>query len=482
MGSNVFGQGIVNKEKESIIATPEVIEKIGIARAKSNGEDLYYSSSYNEIAVNSKPCGIVIIGLGEKDLNIYYEEAQKLAAEMNLPLHYVDTMQYKDNLSDSDKNYIAFHSVVSFFGISNPETLVKMDEIQFSEINKLADIYKEQISEIFLSLKKNGNFSRENLVQMMNSVIDRTKLSERMNELLDNVNKNTNADFIATKDIDEVARIHSDSRYINWRMEYVDGEYRFYSPNYKKQELQSENLHTEKKDSETYLTLEELEPLLSEQGYMCLGHGTGRFGDSDEVVDAIFSKGLRTKDNSLYFTTIGLSTPTPEIKKQYQELGLPEPSIEDLKNQFNNWQHQDSKKIIIARVPTDYINMTGDRSDLDGEMYGAFMIEESSANGKTTNYLDPKFIVGCFDVDKQLVKLNSSFERTLSPATINELKSRYIKALEKTKARIQRAEQIIEQPVSEQQMPSFEQIAESYDSFDFPEIEWEDTHTVGKSR
>lgn len=195
---------------------------------------------------------------------------------------------------------------------------------------------------------------------------------------------------------------------------------------------------TTQTQEKTYVTLEQLEPLLSESGYMCYGHGTGRKGNSDEVVDAIFSEGLRTKNNSLYYTTLGLSTPTPEMKEQLKEIGLPEPTLEDLKKQFNNWQHQDSKKIIIARVPTEYINKAGDRSDLDGEMFGAFYTQKPQPNGQETNYLDPKFIVGCFDVDKQAVRLNNNFERTLTPETIERLKDGYRKTLDKTNARKER--------------------------------------------
>ena len=44
--------------------------------------------------------------------------------------------------------------------------------------------------------------------------------------------------FIATKDINGVAKIHSNPQYINWKYEYIDGEYRFCSPSYKKQELE----------------------------------------------------------------------------------------------------------------------------------------------------------------------------------------------------------------------------------------------------
>ncbi len=187
-----------------------------------------------------------------------------------------------------------------------------------------------------------------------------------------------------------------------------------------------------------YVTLEELEPLLSESGYFCLGHGTGRFGNGSSVVDAIFEKGLRAKDNSLYFTTIGLSTPTPEIKEQTKEFGMPEPTIDSLKASFNNWPHQNSKQIIIARIPIKYINMMGDTGDLDGERYGAFMRTRTSETGKVTNYLDPKFILGCFDVEKQMVRLNPHFEKQLSPETIAALSSKHIEMLEKTKDRVKR--------------------------------------------
>jgi hypothetical protein len=39
---------------------------------------------------------------------------------------------------------------------------------------------------------------------------------------------------ITTTDINEVAKIHSDPKYINWKIEYKNGEYKFYSPNYVK--------------------------------------------------------------------------------------------------------------------------------------------------------------------------------------------------------------------------------------------------------
>lgn len=229
---------------------------------------------------------------------------------------------------------------------------------------------------------------------------------------------------------------------------------------------------------ETYVTLEQIEPLLSETGYMCYGHGTGRKGNFDEVVDLIFNEGLRTKNNSLYYTTIGLSTPTPELKAQLKEIGMQEPTIEALKKQFNNWQHQDSKKIIIARIPTEYINKAGDRSDLDGEMFGAFYTQKQQPNGQATNYLDSKFIIGCFDVDKQAVRLNKNFERTLTPETIEQLKENYKKTVEKTNARRERQNLgITQEEINLSQQNQTQQVnynTETYDNFD-DNIEWNNT-------
>lgn len=198
--------------------------------------------------------------------------------------------------------------------------------------------------------------------------------------------------------------------------------------NQKQQELASQP---------TTVTLEQLAPILSESGYLCVGHGTGRSGNSDGVVDSIFQRGLRTKNNSLYFTSIVLSTPTTELIKQYEENGMPKPTIETLKQQLNNWQHQDSKKVILARIPMEYINMMGDRSDLDGEMFGAFMNTQVQEDGTPKFYLDSRFILGCYDVDTQTVRLNKTYERTLSKRTIRQLKDGYARAVAKTKKRIE---------------------------------------------
>ena len=190
------------------------------------------------------------------------------------------------------------------------------------------------------------------------------------------------------------------------------------------------------------LTIDEMEQFFKESGYQCIGHGTGRSGDAVETVLSIFKNGLRTKDNSLSFTSIPISTPTKELIQNYRELGIDIPTMDSLKELLNNWKHLNSRKIIIARLPIAYINRKGDRDDLDGEMYGAFMNEIKKENGDIKYYLDSRFILGYYDADIQKFIINNKYERALTDETINKLQVGYLKALKKTKARLKKAREI----------------------------------------
>lgn len=446
-GSPVLVQSVVN---------------VGIDAIREDEKDLYRTFEYTS-RVNREHSQFIE---DEKRTRI----RNKLEQSFNLSGKSSDDIY--DSLVDICSTYIQHKSSDSEESIIYVEELKKL----IPNIEEFSDTFKQlrvaRLDSTILDNMDLSSISYSQIYDKMVSLMPKPKTEQ------------SDVGYIVTSDINEVARIHSDPKYSNWRHEFVDGEYRFYSPSYQKFKTITP---TEQKE-DTYVSLEQLAPLLSESGYMCYGHGTGRTGNSDEVVDSIFNKGLRTKDNSMYFTTIGLSTPTPELIEQYKELGLPEPSIENLKKQFNNWQHQNSKKIIIARIPTEYINQMGDRSDGDGEMFGAFYIQEMQENGKSTNYLNPKFIVGCFDVEKQAVRLNKNFERTLSPETIEKLKAGYKIALEKTKARIDSSSlyvnpnpNIQEEQRAVQSQPS----TTSFDSFDFDfdeNIEWEDMASIGKSR
>ena len=112
------------------------------------------------------------------DLNIDYQEAKALSLEMNLPIYYIDTMQYKNDLSEIDKNYIAFHSLMSYLGISREELLQQIEQNNgYAEIYDLIDIYKEQLAEVFLNLKKEGNLNKDSMCQAMRSIVDVSKIN-----------------------------------------------------------------------------------------------------------------------------------------------------------------------------------------------------------------------------------------------------------------------------------------------------------------
>lgn len=210
---------------------------------------------------------------------------------------------------------------------------------------------------------------------------------------------------------------------------------------------------------ETMCKLKDVMDVLNEKGYFCLGHGTGRSNDSKEVVKSIFENGLRTKDNSLYYTSIGLDTG----------------DFDNLETKLNNWKHCESKKIILIRIPIEFINVIGDTADLNGERYGAFMIEKAE-NGKIRNYVDSKFIVGCYDSVTHEFEYNDKFERVLRKETLETLGKQYKEALEKTKARLQRIEMtnnmIENQSIKDEVNPIYDKSL--LDNFDFDdEIEWD---------
>lgn len=459
------GKNIASPTNLYFSGSPVLVQSVvnaGIDAIREDEKDLYRTFEYTS-RVNREHSQFIE---DEKRTRI----RNKLEQSFNLSGKSSDDIY--DSLVDICSTYIQHKSSDSEESIIYVEELKKL----IPNIEEFSDTFKQlrvaRLDSTILDNMDLSSISYSQIYDKMVSLMPKPKTEQ------------SDVACIVTSDINEVARIHSDPKYSNWHHEFVDGEYRFYSPSYQKFKTITP---TEQKE-DTYVSLEQLAPLLSESGYMCYGHGTGRTGNSDEVVDSIFNKGLRTKDNSMYFTTIGLSTPTPELIEQYKELGLPEPSIENLKKQFNNWQHQNSKKIIIARIPTEYINQMGDRSDGDGEMFGAFYIQEMQENGKSTNYLNPKFIVGCFDVEKQAVRLNKNFERTLSPETIEKLKAGYKIALEKTKARIDSSSLYVNPNPNiqeEQSVVQSQPSTTSFDSFDFDfdeNIEWEDTASIGKSR
>ena len=89
-------------------------------------------------------------------------------------------MQYKNNLSETDKYYIAFHSLMSYLKMTKGELLKQIEQNNdYSVINDLINIYKDQLVEIFLTLKKEGNLNKDNMCQIMSNMIDASKINDK---------------------------------------------------------------------------------------------------------------------------------------------------------------------------------------------------------------------------------------------------------------------------------------------------------------
>lgn len=171
LNSNVFDSGSKNKEMGSVICTPEVLEKNCLDRIGSGKDN---ATCYSEVLIKqSKPCGIVVLGLGENDLNIYDGEACMLAKRMNLPIYHIDELNYKKELSENNKIYIAFHSIMRWWQhyVDNNAEVQSM-VLPIKKVYELIDIYKEQIAKVFLDLKSNGNLSKETMSLVLDNMID----------------------------------------------------------------------------------------------------------------------------------------------------------------------------------------------------------------------------------------------------------------------------------------------------------------------
>ena len=71
-------------------------------------------------------------------------------------------------------------------------------------------------------------------------------------------------DYVCTRDINRVAKIHSSKKYANWNFKIVDGEYRFYPPIKVDEEedyilkdilINNNRINLFEEKSETYLSL-----------------------------------------------------------------------------------------------------------------------------------------------------------------------------------------------------------------------------------
>lgn len=174
------------------------------------------------------------------------------------------------------------------------------------------------------------------------------------------------------------------------------------------------------------INIEEAKELLSDGNFAYYGHGTGRNVNDEETIKSIFKQGLRTKDNSLYWTS--------------QEMGLGgDMAWEDFKSYLDNWQHLDSKNIILIRLPAQYINIYGNEPE-GAEKLHAFYVQHEREDGKMQNYVNTKFIVGCYHSNTKEIQINPDFEMELSEQTLQDLQKGFEESEKMVEERLEREE------------------------------------------
>lgn len=164
--------------------------------------------------------------------------------------------------------------------------------------------------------------------------------------------------------------------------------------------------------------LEDLKEILREKEFTIFGHGTG--SNNKAAIGSIFVQGLRASHTSMFYTTIGLYVD--------EDLNL-------FKEKLEHWEHLDSEYIILIKLPNKYFNIYGDSADLNCERTGAFVNRKIDNAGKTTYYLDPKFIIGAYNRNTSKVILNPNYEFVLTNETIKEMQEKLDKAIHNTKVK-----------------------------------------------
>lgn len=156
-----------NKEYASSALSPAFLEEFGIKLTSSIGEDLYYTEIYNEVLLgDAKPVAVFLIGYGEKDLNPDYEDAKKLASDLDIPFLEIDLSVYKERkglpiLDENAKKYIAKQVVFSAFGLKQNGI---RDTEKIKMMYQMIGSYYEELGDIYIKLKEKGEATKENMM------------------------------------------------------------------------------------------------------------------------------------------------------------------------------------------------------------------------------------------------------------------------------------------------------------------------------
>lgn len=147
-----------------------------------------------------------------------------------------------------------------------------------------------------------------------------------------------------------------------------------------------------------------LKELLVDDDYIVLCHGTTL--SMDEIKDKIMNNGLYATGHNEGSSL--LKTTNPVDVANY--------NIDELKDKLNNWPHE-SNNIVFVKLPLKFFNAYSSHDDLDCQRTRAFQTKVSMKDGRYKYLLDPKFVVGAYNLDDETVVLNPNYEKEMSKET-----------------------------------------------------------------
>lgn len=164
----------------------------------------------------------------------------------------------------------------------------------------------------------------------------------------------------------------------------------------------------------------EIENKFANEGNQYYAHGIGAYDKN--VIKSIFENGLRCSHNELYWTVLELGKGSDSLFREKEAL-------------MNNWEHKDSKHIMIASLPEVFHLLDVMGTALFQKRHAAFYNnispEEASKLGISPGlYLKPEFIMGMYDAEKKDFVVNDRYYENLPEEEqrkiLEDVKKQYI--------------------------------------------------------
>ena len=164
----------------------------------------------------------------------------------------------------------------------------------------------------------------------------------------------------------------------------------------------------------------EIENKFANEGNQYYAHGIGAYDKN--VIKSIFENGLRCSHNELYWTVLEFGKGSDSLFREKEAI-------------MNNWEHKDSKHIMIASLPEVFHLLDVKGTALFQKRHAAFYNnispEEASKLGISPGlYLKPEFIMGMYDAEKKDFVVNDRYYENLPEKeqrkVLEDVKKQYI--------------------------------------------------------